>query len=165
MRRIVFSLLAALGMLATGVAQAGNSADEAIAAFNGVCFKAGQTADAARVRMEARASSPLPFELIFWDRTLEPGPAAFAKIERRCQVTFAGDHTERAVDALRVQMATPPVFGFAIDLPDTHTAETGTTLIEGRELLRGRVAVVHVGLRDGQTFMAVDRLPSGWEDR
>ncbi|MGC3939148.1 hypothetical protein ACOTTU_15200 [Roseobacter sp. EG26] len=142
---------------------AGTVASTAIDSFNAICFKAGQTAAEARMRMEARAGSPLPFDLTFWDKTLQPAPDTPPKIERRCEVRFDGDHTDTAIAALRKQMATPPVFGFAIDLPDTHAEASGTALIEGRELLRGRVAVVHVGTRDGQTFMAVDRLPRGWE--
>lgn len=148
----------------TGTAAAGPVADSAIASFNAVCFKAGQTAQQARARMQARDGAPLPYALTFWDKTLAPAPGTAAQIERRCEVVFDGDHTGIAGDALRVQMATPPVFGSAIDLPRTHEASAGTTLIEGRALLRGRVAVVHVGMRQGRTFMAVDRLPAGWED-
>ena len=70
-----------------------------------------------------------------------------------------------AIDALRIQMASPPVFGTAIPLPQTHRPTQGTALIEGRKLLRGRVAVVHVGTRDSAegklTFMSVDRLYDG----
>ncbi|MBW4709687.1 hypothetical protein KX928_18015 [Roseobacter sp. YSTF-M11] len=145
-------------------AAAGSVADSAIASFNAICFKAGQTAAEARARLQGRDGSPLPYALTFWDITLEPAPDAPPQIERRCEVAFDGDHTDAAIAALRAQMATPPVFGFAIALPATHEPLPGTALIEGRELLRGRVAVVHVGLRDGRTFMAVDRLPAGWED-
>ncbi|WP_300009415.1 hypothetical protein [uncultured Roseobacter sp.] len=150
-------------VLATPAA-GGTVAEQAIATFNAVCFKAGQTAAQARSRMEARDGAPLPYTLTFWDRSLAPAPQAPARIERRCEVSFAGDHTEAAIAALRTQMARPPVFGFRIDLPETHVPQTGTALIEGRELLRGRVAVVHVGLREGETFIGVDRLPDGWED-
>lgn len=148
-----------------GVAQAGTVADSAIASFNAVCFKAGQTAAEARARMEARDGSPLPYTLTFWDKTLEPAPGTAAEIERRCEVGFAGDHTAKAITALRTQMAKPPVFGFEIDLPQTHTPTPHTALIEGRELLKGRVAVVHIGTRDGATFVGVDRLPKSGEDR
>ncbi|QJF52457.1 hypothetical protein [Roseobacter ponti] len=154
-------LCSALFCLCAGTAAAG--ADLAISAFNSVCFKAGQTATVARDRMQQMAGTPLPFTLTFWDKTLEPAPGTPMLIERRCEVLFDGAHTPAAIEALRVQMATPPVFGFAIDLPETHDALPGTALIEGRELLRGRVAVVHVGMRGDQTFMAVDRLPAGWE--
>ena len=145
-------------------ATAGPVAEQAIATFNAVCFTAGQTAAQARHRMEDRDGAPLPYTLTFWDRSLEPAPEAPTRIERRCEVSFAGDHRQAAIAALRTQMARPPVFGFRIDLPRTHAPQAGTALLEGRELLRGRIAVVHVGLREGETFMGVDRLPEGWED-
>ncbi|MGC1496888.1 MAG: hypothetical protein WA790_13840 [Sulfitobacter sp.] len=107
-----------------------------------------------------------PFTLTFWDDSLEPRPAdAPEGIERRCEVVFDGDHTDAAISAMREQMASPPVFGTKIPLPDTHQPTPDTALIEGRELLRGRVAVVHVGTRKTAnsivTFMAVDRLYDG----
>ncbi|WP_370402366.1 hypothetical protein [Sulfitobacter sp. JB4-11] len=133
----------------------------AITAFNTWCFKAGQTETQARANMNADSA---PFTLTFWDDSLEPRPADAPRgVERRCEVAFEGDHTDTAITALRAQMATPPVFGTPIPLPDTHAATPSTALIEGRELLRGRVAVVHVGTRNDntETFMAVDRLYAG----
>lgn len=135
----------------------------AITAFNTWCFKANQTEAQARRNMGA---DDAPFVLTFWDDSLEPRPADAPRgVERRCEVAFDGDHANRAVAALRIQMQTPPVFGTAIDLPGTHRALDKTVLIEGRELLRGRVAVIHVGTRDTalglRTFMAVDRLYDG----
>jgi hypothetical protein len=136
-------------------------AGQAIGAFNTWCFKAGQTEAEARKNMGADAAG---FDLTFWDDSLEPRPATAPKgVERRCEVVFDGGHTAQAITALRKQMQTPPVFGRKIPLPDTHASQGGTALIEGRELLRGRVAVVHVGTRDAgsRTFMAVDRLYDG----
>lgn len=133
----------------------------AINAFTTWCFKAGQTEAQARSNMNVDTA---PFTLTFWDDSLELRPAdAPPGVERRCEVAFDGDHTETAITALRTQMATPPVFGTAIPLPDTHKATATTALIEGRELLRGRVAVVHIGTRNNktETFMAVDRLYAG----
>lgn len=148
--------------LAIGVAT-GSSANPAITAFNTWCFKAGQTETQARANMHADTA---PFTLTFWDDSLEPRPAdAPTGVERRCQVVFEGDHTDAAITAVRSQMATPPIFGNLIPLPATHQPTKGTTLIEGRELLRGRVAVVHVGTRHTAeaivTFMTVDRLYDG----
>lgn len=139
------------------------TANPAITAFNTWCFKAGQTETQARANMNADAAS---FTLTFWDDSLEPRPAdAPDGVERRCEAAFDGDHTTSAITAMRTQMTTPPVFGAKIPLPDTHQPTNGTALIEGRELLRGRVAVVHVGTRKtdikNQTFMAVDRLYDG----
>ena len=164
------SLRAAGAVLAaslTGPVAAGQEpAAVAIKAFNAWCFKAGQTEAEARANMTDLVGEPLPFELTFWDDSLEPRPSdAPEGVERRCEVAFAGNETEAAIEALRKQMATPPIFGQAIPLPGTHTENPGTALIEGRELLRGRVAVVHVGTRTNegrlQTFMAVDRLYDG----
>ncbi|MCR8827403.1 hypothetical protein [Pseudosulfitobacter koreensis] len=136
----------------------------AMQAFNAYCFQAGQTSMQARANMQALAGTPLPFTLVFWDATLEKAPADAPRgVERRCEVSWPGDQPRTAIDALRAQMATPPVFGQPTALPDTHAAQAGTALIEGRELLQGRVAVVHVGTRAQgaatRTFMAVDRLP------
>ncbi|WP_243265304.1 hypothetical protein [Sulfitobacter sp. DSM 110093] len=141
----------------------GGPEEVAISSFNDWCFKAGQTKAQARANTDADTAS---FTLTFWDDSLEPRPNDAPRgVERRCEVAFDGDHTAAAITALRTQMATPPVFGDPIPLPETHNATPGTALIEGRELLRGRVAVVHVGTRNAvgkaQTFMAVDRLYDG----
>ncbi len=137
----------------------------AVQAFNAYCFQAGQTEAQARTNMQALAGTPLPFDLTFWDATLEDAPADVPYgVERRCEVAWNGNQPQTAIDALRIQMATPPVFGSETVLPDTHRPLSGTALIEGRALLNGRVAVVHVGTREGtegiRTFMAVDRLPT-----
>ena len=156
-------ILAGLCVLAAPMAQA----HPAIKAFTSVCFNAGQTAVQARGNMERVVGRPLPFALTFWDTTLEPAADAPAVIERRCEVEWLGADTQTAIAALRAKMAQKPVFGFRIALPGTHAPLPGTALIEGRELLRGRVAVVHVGTRirgaGTHSFMAVDRLPEGWE--
>lgn len=152
------SLTALLG--AAGDAMA-DPARHAINAFNSWCFKAGQTQAEARKNMNVDAAR---FDLTFWDDSLEPRPAEAPEgVERRCEVAFDGNHTGQAITALRKQMQTPPVFGRKIPLPDTHQSQDSTALIEGRELLRGRVAVVHIGTRDddARTFMAVDRLYDG----
>jgi hypothetical protein len=150
-------------LLVCGSLAQAETSNPAIAAFNTWCFKAGQTETQARANMNADTA---PFTLTFWDDSLEPRPAdAPTGIERRCEVSFDGDHTTSAIAAMRAQMTTPPVFGTKIPLPDTHQSTIGTALIEGRELLRGRVAVVHVGTRSATsgttTFMAVDRLYDG----
>ncbi|WP_216825865.1 hypothetical protein [Sulfitobacter sp. SK012] len=130
-----------------------------ITAFNKWCFKAGQTEAQARRNMN---TDEAPFSLTFWGDSLAPRPLDAPRgVERRCEVTFDGDHSDAAIAALRAQMAQPPVFGTPISLPDTHEIGKETALIEGRELVRGRVAVVHVGTQDGQTFIAVDRLYAG----
>lgn len=153
--------IAAAAFAAWASPLAASDATLAIDRFNAWCFKAGQTEAEARSNMQADTA---PFKLTFWDDTLEPAPAGAPDgVERRCEVSFSGDHTAEAITALRAQMATPPVFGSPVPLPRTHQPEPGTALIEGRKLLRGRVAVVHVGIRQDplRTFMAVDRLYPG----
>lgn len=163
--RATLGIIANIFLLVAGpnIVFAGDGAGTAITAFNTWCFKAYQTESQARHNMNA---GDAPFTLTFWDDSLEPRPADAPRgVERRCEVAFDGDHADRAVAAMRVQMQTPPVFGTVIDLPNTHRALDKTVLIEGRKLLRGRVAVVHVGTRDTasglHTFMAVDRLYDG----
>ncbi|MEL6888186.1 MAG: hypothetical protein AAFO86_05695 [Pseudomonadota bacterium] len=135
----------------------------AVTAFNAYCFKAGQTADQARANMEALLDGPLPFLLTFWDKSLEPAPGTPAHSERRCEVILKGDQATDAVQAVQAQMATPPVFGTPLPLPAPFEATPGTAYIEARELLRRRVAVVHIGLLGAgdETFLRVDRLPAG----
>lgn len=136
------------------------SAHPAIDAFTAFCFKAGQTPAQARANMADLVGDPLPFSLTFWDKTLEHAPGTPDHIERRCEVAFDGDHADKAVQMVQIKMATPPVFGMTIALTPPYQATDGTAYIAARELLRKRVAVVHIGLRDDQTFIAVDRLPS-----
>lgn len=139
----------------------GAQAHPAIDAFTAFCFKAGQTAAQARANMTAMAGDPLPFTLTFWDKTLEPAPDAPAHAERRCEVAFDGNHADQAVRDVQAKMATPPVFGTSIPLTPPYAATDGTAYIDARELLRGRVAVVHIAARDDRTFITVDRLPPG----
>ncbi|WP_229801458.1 hypothetical protein [Tateyamaria omphalii] len=133
----------------------------AIDAFVSYCFKAGQTVARAQINMERVAGAPLPFELVFWDKSLEPAPGTPDHAERRCEVRFHGDHAQAAMSAVQAKMATPPIFGVAIPLPQPYGPEPGTVYIQARELLLERVAVVHIGTQDNQTFIAVDRLPAG----
>ncbi|MEL6566743.1 MAG: hypothetical protein AAFQ59_20055 [Pseudomonadota bacterium] len=139
------------------------SAHPAIEAFTRYCFKAGQTAADAQANMETVAGAPLPFQLVFWDKSLEPAPETPPYAERRCEVIFDGDAAARATRAVQAKMAMPPVFGTPLPLPAPFEATPGTAYIEARELLRRRVAVVHIGVRDNgaTTFIRVDRLPAG----
>ena len=161
--QILRTWVQALLLLAFASLAHADTPDPAITTFNKWCFKAGQTEAQARTNMNADTAA---FKLTFWDDSLEPRPAnAPIGIERRCEIAFDGDHAAPAITALRIQMAIPPKLGTPIPLPATHKTGAATVLIEGRKLLRGRVAVVHVGTReiDGkmQTFMAVDRLYAG----
>ena len=120
----------------------------------------GMTAAQARDRMQPDAGG---FDLTFFDKSLAPAPDTPDHVERRCEVRFDGDHAAQAVTAVQAKMATPPVFGTSIPLTAPYTALPGTAYIDARELLRGRVAVVHIGTEDAgaRTFIRVDRLPAG----
>lgn len=155
-RRAVIASLCAL-VLGAPAAQA----HPAIDAFTAYCFKAGQTPDRARANMQSVAGDPLPFDLTFWDTTLEPAPQAPAHAERRCEVAFDGDHADAAVAQVQAKMAMPPVFGTSIPLTPPYGPTDGTAYLDARELLRGRVAVVHIRTANGQTVITVDRLPAG----
>ena len=161
MYRIAFFLFV---LCAPSLTAAGEARD-AIRAFNAHCFTKGMTLEQAQQRMRRISNTPgvapLPFELAFYDTTIAPAPAAHPGTDRRCQITFDGDYTADALTALQHQMATPPVFGTPGDLPRTHAPQAGTTFIQGRDLPLNRRAVVHVGLRDGKTFISVDRLAPG----
>lgn len=153
--------LACISALAVTLGSGMAHAHPAIEAFTAWCFKAGQTAMRAQANMETSAGTPLPFDLTFWDTSLEPAPGTPAHAERRCEVSFDGDHADIATAAVQAKMAAPPVFGTSIPLPTPYAAEPGTAYIDGRALLWGRVAVVHIGTRGARTFIGVDRLPAG----
>ena len=156
---VLWSVSAVATALLSAAAFADTQPHVAVSTFNKWCFKAGQTESQARANMDANDAA---FTLTFWDDSLAPRPAdAPEGIERRCMIAFDGNHTRDATEALHKKMATPPVFGTAIPLPETHAVTDTTTYIEGRELLKRRVAVVHIGRNNGRTFMAVDRLYAG----
>lgn len=140
------------------VASAASAGHPAIEAFADHCTTKGMTTEQAFERMAPEAGG---FELIFWDKTLAPAPDTPDHVERRCEVRFDGDSAQQAVDAVKAKMVTPPVFGTSIPLQPPYTPTPGTAYIDARELLRGRVAVVHVGVENGETFIRVDRLPAG----
>ncbi len=158
-----------LGVGAALIATTATAREPAITAFTAACFNKGFTQQRITQTMERAIGGPLSFDLTFWDKTLAPAPGTSDFQERRCEVAFAGNHTKSAIDALREKMATPPIFGHKIPLPATHSAKLGTALIEGRELLRGRMAVIQVGTRSTQTgietYIIVDRLPANWQDQ
>ncbi|MEM6759270.1 MAG: hypothetical protein AAF601_07295 [Pseudomonadota bacterium] len=150
----------AVGLL---LCASGAAASPAIAAFTEWCFKAGQTASTARANMERSVGAPLPFDLTFWDISLETAADAPEQSERRCEVAFDGAHAADAIAAVVAKMAMPPVFGAPVALPKPYARSEHTDMIEARALLRGRIAVVEIGTLPGpRTFIRVDRLPSGY---
>ena len=157
-KRLVNTVLTWLSGLLLSTAAMAAPSHPAINAFTTWCFIAGQTEAQAHANMRTNGAA---FDLIFWDKTLEPAPSTPAHVERRCEVSFDGDHRDSAVKDVQAKMAAPPVFGTSIPLTAPYEATDGTAYIDARALLRGRGAVVHIGLKDQRTFIRVDRLPAG----
>lgn len=142
----------------------GAVADRAIAGFAAHCFDPRLTAD--RV---ADLLHPTGARVDYYD--LDPflsvpsspvvGRAATTGTDRRCEVAFDGDHADRATEAALAALASEGITT-AAELPGTHTATPGTTLLGALQLNPARVAVVHVGTRPGpngvETFLSVERL-------
>jgi hypothetical protein len=81
--------------------------------------------------------------------------------DRRCEVSFDGDHTELAIELALTGLDAENIHE-DVPLPDTHAARDGTALLAARRLNPRRIAVVHVGTRNGptglETFLNVERL-------
>lgn len=93
------------------------------------------------------------------------GPrAATEGTDRRCEVSFDGAHLSVAVE-LALAGLTRENINTEVPVPKTHKAQAGTELLAARRLNPRRVAVVHVGTRQGpngvETFMLVERLKPG----
>ena len=144
---------------------------KAIAGFAGNCFSPFLTADKAAKRLAIHGVRTEFYDLDPFSN-VAPSPvtgrAANAGTDRRCEVAFDGDHTvqaaKAAVDALQDQGIVTPA-----TVPAFYVATEGTELLAARQLNPRRVAVVHVGTRQGpdgiETFMTVERLtPSELKD-
>ena len=152
---------AALAALAAGPAAAD---DAALDAFARNCFSPFLTAASAEA-----AVAPTGARFDFYDArpfsdaapSSTGGRAPTAGTDRRCEVSFDGDH---GADAAGVAAAAAVAEGItdAAPLPDTHAATEGTTLLAARYLNPNRIAVVHTGTRPGpdgtETFLLVERL-------
>lgn len=164
----LFIVLAASRVSAAGAMTEDQVADLAMGAFADTCTIRGMTAERAEARMldyvAENGGMGLPFELEFYDITIEPTDLPVtAGTDRRCAVRFPGNHARDASMALIQMMERPPVFGVSIPTPITHSAMHGTFFIEGRQLNPNVAAVVHVGLSETdqgevETFVYVERL-------
>lgn len=89
------------------------------------------------------------------------GRAATPGTDRRCEVSFSGQHADTAREGVLGALAHEGITTPAA-LPASYFTQDGTTLLAARRLNPTRVAVVHVGTRDGingsETFMRVERL-------
>ncbi len=159
-------------MSVASIAAAGTSvSSKAMHAFAGNCFSPYLTADKAATRLGIQGARAEFYDLDpFSSAAPSPvtGRAASAGTDRRCEIAFDGDHAEQAAktaaDALLSQGIVTPA-----DLPAFYTPTEGTELLAARQLNPRRVAVVHVGTRQGpdgiETFMTVERLtPSELKD-
>lgn len=144
------------------------TADMAQSAFAAICTNPGQTAQVMEARMRAHVANAggmgLPFGTSFYDTTLGDSPDDVTPgTNRRCEVSFPGNHVAAATETLQSAMEGPPVFGTVTEMPEGFGATEGTHFIQARLLnSRGIRAVVHVGTRDGpqgqETFINVERL-------
>ena len=144
-------------------------AETAIGAFAKICTQPRQKLSRIMKRMERHASEAgydnLPFEVVFYDTTLEPAQFNVTPgTNRKCQVRFDGNHTALAVPAV-LEFIENARFGFESTIPPTHqnARVAGTKLFLARRLQSGPKAVLHVGTANGplgvQTFIDVERLP------
>jgi len=166
------SIITLASICFASVAAAGTTVpSKAMRGFASHCFSPFLTAD--------KAAARLGIDGVRWEfydldpfSSVAPSPvdgrAATDGTDRRCEVAFDGDHAvqaaKTAVDALTEQGIVTPAA-----LPSFFQSTTGTEVLSARQLNPRRIAVVHVGTREGsngiETFMTVERLlPSELKD-
>lgn len=166
-------IVAALALALSSPALAGGpkaTARTAIQLFADNCFSPYLTADKAR---RAFALSGMSYDFYDLDpfSKVAPSPAktpVTPGTDRRCEVSFPGDQAKSAAEAAMSALAHEMIFTPA-PLPAMFKKTETTTLLAARRLNPRRVAVVHVGTREGaqgvETFMTVHRLlPTGGDD-
>ena len=158
------ALIATLASAASMAAAGTSVSSKAMQSFAGNCFSPYLTAEKAAARLASNGVRTEFYDLDpFSSAAPSPvtGRAASVGTDRRCEVAFDGDYAEQAAkaagDALQQQGIVTPA-----DLPATYTPTQGTELLAARQLNPRRIAVVHVGTRQGpdgiETFMTVERL-------
>ncbi len=140
------------------------TARSAIQLFANHCFSPYLTSEKAR---QAFALSGMAFDFYDLDpfSSVAPSPAQGAPVtagtDRRCEVSFAGNHAESAAEGAMNALAHEMIFTPA-PVPPSFRSGPDTTLLAARRLNPRRVAVVHIGTREGalglETFMSVHRL-------
>lgn len=155
----------------TGMPAAARSPDTdaraGISAFTAHCFSPLLTASKAS---EVFNFANLRFDFYDLDpfTNAAPSPAgttATPGTDRRCEVSFFGDYTTDAVEAVTTRLQREGITTPA-ELPATHEhlRTDGTALLAARRLNPRKIAVVHVGTRPGpggvETFLNVERLRS-----
>ncbi|MEM7719935.1 MAG: succinyl-CoA synthetase subunit beta [Pseudomonadota bacterium] len=136
-----------------------------IDAFTRNCFSPRMTAKKAAEVFEA---SDISYDFYDLDplTSAAPSPAqtsATPGTDRRCEVTFAGDFSDDAMIAVLSRLSREKITEPA-EVPATHSQTSGTTLLAARRLNPSKIAVVHIGTRQGpnglETFLNVERLRS-----
>jgi len=162
-RRSIKLGLAAMALGAPALAQ--ENAILAAQAFAQNCFSPYLTASKAREVLGATGARHDFYDLDPFSNAA-PSPAfglrpATRDTDRRCEVSFDGNHAALAVEMAQNGLQAEGIRREA-PTPDTHKPVAGTELLAARYLNPKRVAVVHVGTRQGpngiETFMNVERL-------
>jgi hypothetical protein len=153
-------------LLFLGITQGAARADTSamVQAFADHCFSPYLTAAKAQ-DLVASTGARVDFYDLDPFTSARPSPALGRKVtkgtDRRCEVSFDGDHTSLATKTV---VAALEIEGIrtAVNLPTQFMRTDGTALLAARRLNPHRIAVVHVGTRhqeDGtETFMLVERL-------
>lgn len=93
--------------------------------------------------------------------SLPTGRAVTPGTDRRCEVSFDGNHSELAKQAALRGLEEQRI-STAAEVPSAYQETAGTVLLAARRLNPQRVAVVHAGTRPGpnglETFIFVERL-------
>lgn len=161
------SVLGAAVLWAGANAAIGGEANAATKAFANNCFSPFLTATRARTRIGATGAR---FDFYDLDpfSNVDPSPARGRALtqgtDRRCEVSFDGDFSalavQAAVDGLAAEGINTPA-----PVPASFAEADGTALLAARQLNPARVAVVHVGTRQGpkgiETYLLVERLLRG----
>ncbi len=172
MRRIWPNIVVVVGVLALVIpmskpmqAQDVNVAANASLIFADNCFSPFLTAEGAEAAFSNLDSARVEFYDLdpLSEGTPSPvvGRPATAGTDRRCEVSFDGDFAELAASAALIGLNVEGL-GEEAPLPDRYERTQGTELLAVRQLNPRRIAVVHVGTREGpngtETFMLVERM-------
>ncbi len=162
-RRSIKLGLAAMALSAPALAQ--ENAILAAQAFTQNCFSPYLTATKARDVLSVAGARHDFYDLEPFSNAA-PSPAfglrpATRGTDRRCEVSFDGDHASLAIEMAQNGLQAEGILKDA-PTPETHTPIAGTEMLAARYLNPKRIAVVHVGTRQGpngiETFMNVERL-------
>lgn len=148
-----------------GIAQSGISVpDKAMQNFASNCFSPYLTATKAAKRLVTLGVRSEFYDLDPFS-SVPPSPVtgreASVGTDRRCEVAFNGNYATRAAKTAADALIRQGIETRA-DLPTNYAPTDGTELLAARQLNPRRIAVVHVGTRQGpegiETFMTVERL-------